>query len=65
MPRKTLSLEAYNQLSLSRKRVEVNFSEDTIRSLFGHEAAEDETIGRLREYYVKTSLYDSLQVSVK
>lgn len=33
------------------------FNEDTIRSIFGHEAAEDEDIDRLKEYYLKTDIY--------
>lgn len=31
----------------------IEFNEDTIRAIFGHEAAEDETIERLKSYYLK------------
>ena len=38
----------------------MNFSESEIQKLFGHEAAEDEDPGRLREYYFKHSIYDQV-----
>lgn len=41
----------------------VSFDEETISRLFGHEAAEDENVERLKEYYFKTDIYD--QISVK
>lgn len=34
----------------------LEFTEDTIRKIFGHEAAEDETIERLKAYYLKTNI---------
>lgn len=34
------------------------FNEETIRKIFGHEAAEDEDRERLREYYLKSSTYE-------
>ena len=37
----------------------IEFNEDTIRAIFGHEAAEDETIERLKSYYLKTNIYNS------
>ncbi len=36
------------------------FSESEIQRLFGHEAAEDEDINRLRTYYVKSSTYEQV-----
>ena len=39
----------------------LTFDEDTIRLIFGHEAAEDETIDRLKAYYVKTAIYESMR----
>jgi len=36
----------------------ISFDEIEIQKLFGHEAAEDEDINRLREYYFKSSTYD-------
>ena len=36
------------------------FSEEQIQRLFGHEAAEDENLERLREYYFKSSVYDQV-----
>lgn len=42
------------------KNADVIFSEDAIQRLFGHEAAEDEEIERLREYYFKSDTYDQV-----
>ena len=36
------------------------FGEQEIQALFGHEAAENESTERLREYYFKTSTYDQV-----
>ncbi|HEY7153212.1 MAG TPA: hypothetical protein VH575_04555 [Gemmataceae bacterium] len=36
----------------------LTFSEPEIQTLFGHEAAEDETPARLRQYYFKNDVYD-------
>lgn len=44
--------------------MEITFTEDTIRSIFGHEAAEDENIERLKSYYLKTNIYDSMKSQV-
>ena len=38
----------------------MKFSEEEIRQLFGPEAAEDETIERLKEYYFKSSIYEQI-----
>ncbi|MBC8277528.1 MAG: hypothetical protein H8E46_04805 [FCB group bacterium] len=38
----------------------LTFSESEIQCLFGHEAAEDETPTRLKEYYFKTSTYEQV-----
>lgn len=40
------------------------FDEETIRSIFGHEAAEDETIERLKAYYLKTDVYNSMKSKI-
>ena len=42
----------------------VSFDEETIRAIFGHEAAEDEEIDRLKRYYVKTEIYNSIRSSI-
>ena len=39
----------------------MKFSEESIRDLFGHEAAEDESIDRLKEYYLKRSVYTTFK----
>lgn len=38
----------------------LNFSETQIQQLFGHEAAESEDIGRLREYFFKNDTYEQV-----
>lgn len=35
----------------------ITFSDEEINSLFGHEAAEDEEINRLKEYYIKNNIF--------
>ena len=42
----------------------IEFNEDTIRATFGHEAAEDETIERLKSYYLKTNIYNSMKSQI-
>ena len=42
----------------------LEFTEDTIRKIFGHEAAEDETIERLKAYYLKTNIYNSMKSQI-
>jgi hypothetical protein len=38
----------------------VDFTEANIQKLFGHEAAEDEDIERLKEYYLKNDVYEKI-----
>lgn len=38
----------------------IDFNELQIREIFGHEAAEDETSERLRQYYFKTKTYEQV-----
>lgn len=38
----------------------VEFTDETIQNLFGHEAAEDEEISRLKDYYFKNNVYESI-----
>lgn len=47
-----------------KKYCAVSFNEETIRAIFGHEAAEDEEIERLKRYYVKTEIYNSIRSSI-
>lgn len=54
-----LKLGYYNN-----KNTKIEFNEDTIRTLFGHEAAENETIDRLKCYYLKTDIYNTMKSSV-
>ena len=47
-----------------KKYWSVDFDEETIRAIFGHEAAEDEEIERLKRYYVKTDIYNTIRSSI-
>lgn len=40
------------------------FDEETIRALFGHEAAEDENVDRLKKYYLKTDVYERMKSNI-
>lgn len=40
------------------------FDEETIRAIFGHEAAEDETPERLKAYYLKTDIYNRMKSQI-
>lgn len=52
------------KLGYYNKSKQLVFNEETIRALFGHEAAEDENINRLKEYYVKTEIYNSMKSQI-
>jgi len=43
---------------------QVKFDEETIRALFGNEAAEDENSQRLKEYYVKAPIYSQMKSNI-
>lgn len=59
------STKEYSKKSKSYNNVaKLEFNEDTIRKLFGHEAAEDETIERLKSYYLKTDIYNSMKSQI-
>ena len=45
---------------MNNNRKQLTFSEEELQSLFGHEAAEDEDLERLRKYYFKSSTYDQV-----
>ena len=38
----------------------IRFDDDTIQEVFGHEAAEDDNIERLKKYYFKNTAYERL-----
>ena len=42
----------------------MDFTEDNIAALFGHEAAEDENIERLKGYYLKSSTFDQVKTDL-
>lgn len=42
----------------------IEFNEETIRSIFGHEAAEDENPARLKQYYLKTDIYNRIKSDI-
>lgn len=41
------------------------FTDENIRTLFGHEAADDEDIERLKQYYVKNTLHEKITAELK
>jgi len=43
---------------------QLQFSEEEIQSIFGHEAAEDERPERLKEYYFKGGVYDKINTDL-
>lgn len=45
---------------MSKRLSSLDFNEEQIQKLFGHEAAEDESNERLRQYYFKTNTYDQV-----
>lgn len=59
----TFTEEQLKKLGFGQKR-ELVFDEETIRAIFGHEAAEDETIDRLKTYYLKTNIYNSMKSQI-
>lgn len=56
--------EQLQKLGYYNPQPKLEFTEDTIREIFGHEAAEDETIERLKAYYLKTSIYNSMKSQI-
>lgn len=42
----------------------IKFDEETIQALFGNEAAEDETLERLKQYYVKNKTYEKITANL-
>lgn len=44
--------------------IKLVFDEETIRALFGHEAAEDENVDRLKKYYLKTDVYERMKSNI-
>ena len=55
------SMKPFRQCTRFDEEQMLIFDEETIRMLFGHEAAEDETIDRLKAYYLKTNIYNSMK----
>ena len=53
--------------SLNKKILKTNllFTDENIRKLFGHEAADDEDIIRLKQYYVKNALHEKITAELK
>jgi hypothetical protein len=64
MPNIEFTRDQLNKLGYYNKQKQIDFDEETIRAIFGHEAAEDESTGRLKEYYVKTEIYNSMKSSI-
>lgn len=56
--------EQLEKLGYNGSSYKLEFNEDNIREIFGHEAAEDETIERLKKYYLKTNIYNSMRSKI-
>lgn len=64
---KSFTLVAYMRQPFNSEwsfAMRVKFDETSIQRLFGHEAAEDEDVTRLREYYFKSSTYDQVNTDL-
>jgi len=64
MTKIVFSEQQLKKIAINEKSDPIEFNEDTIRALFGHEAAEDENLIRLKAYYVKTDIYKSLKSQI-
>lgn len=42
----------------------LRFTEETIQAIFGHEAAENEDVDRLRQYYFKTPVFEKIAANL-
>jgi hypothetical protein len=42
----------------------LQFTEETIQAIFGHEAAENEDVDRLRQYYFKTPVFEKIAANL-
>lgn len=53
--------------ALKKQNVKVKnlFTDENIQKIFGHEAADDEDLDRLKEYYVKNILYEKITSDLK
>ena len=51
-------------MSLAEGQMSNQFSPENIQRIFGHEAAEDENVDRLREYYFKTKIFDQIRAEL-
>lgn len=63
------SVQQHQQRFNIRKKVDNhcelnNFDDETIQKLFGNEAAEDEDVKRLKEYYFKNEAYERITVDL-
>ena len=61
MDKITFTEEQLKKLGYRNKRKKLNFDADTRYAIFGHVAAEDESPERLKEYYLKTDIYNSMR----
>lgn len=50
---------------LPKTKIQIEFTEENIHKLFGHEAAEDEEIESLLKYYFQTDTYEQVSADLK
>lgn len=58
-------LQLKKDIKAGKLKVRNVFSEENIRKLFGHEAAEDEDVVRLKEYYFKNDIYEQVVADLR
>ncbi|WP_207262728.1 hypothetical protein [Desulfovibrio sp. Huiquan2017] len=58
-------LQLQKEAKAGRLKIKNVFSEENIRKMFGHEAAEDEDVARLKEYYFKNDIYEQVAADLK
>lgn len=49
----------------SKSELKFDFSVENIQKIFGHEAAEDEQINNLKDYYFRTDIYEQIAADLK
>lgn len=57
-------LQSRSRQKVKAQTSDFQFDEETIQNLFGNEAAEDEGIERLKEYYFKNDTYNKITVDL-
>lgn len=67
LPKKIKMVAQANILPRERqaKKLPIELSDENIQNIFGHEAAEDESIESLKDYYFRTDIYEQVAANLK